>query len=310
MSTEIKPFSFTDLPKLSRKEVQLNNLFFSNLFSFERKDNLQKKIADTLHELLQKNATATLDNVEIVQLNDYLKSSSENNCFCIISFPPKTGLFFLEISFELAKSLIYSILGKEGQIPTQSQILTEVEKGILGYIILKLLSILQEPEHNISGGQFQLINFFQDSKELSNYFENSFLFTAINFKLKLDQQQFFFRLLLSSDLTKNLATSLRDLDDNSSIWLACKRTFAVQVPLIAEIGQVSLHINDFKSLDVDDIIVLEGNHLQLKSLGLMGDVICKIGESEFGSLRGSLLLTKNGHYAVQVKDIMSARNLK
>ncbi len=309
MSTTAKLFYFSDLPKISKEEMRLNNLFYSRFVFPEKKEQLTMDVGTALQTLLQTTTTFTLDNIALQKTKFYLDSLQNNNCITIITFPPNTGVFFLDMPSEFAKTIVYRVLGKEDSVSGNDPEMTEVEQGIFTFVILKLLSALQASQNKDLGGQFQVIKIGQGSQTLSSHLSDDASLILVNFKVMINQQIYFLRLIVPPELLQSLTASVQNIDRQSTLKLGAKRAFAVQVPIIAEVSQISLHKSDFESLDVDDIIVLETNQVHLKSPGLTGDLHCKIGDQEFGSFKGTLLLTKSGRYAIQVKDLIAAQDL-
>ncbi len=309
MSTPAKLFYFSDLPKISKEEMRLNNLFYAHFLFPEKKVQLITDISHVLQTLLQTNVTLYLDQIVTQKSKFYLNTLQDSNCVTVLSFPPKIGCFFLDMPSGLAKTIVYRVLGKEDPMSTNDQEMTEVEQGIFTFVILKLLSLLQPYKNQDHGGQFQVIKIGQGSEALSPYLPDESSIVLLNFKGMINQQAFFVTIIISPELLQSLTSPAQNSDAQSALTLGIKRAFALDVPLIAEISQISLHESDFKSLDVDDIIVLETNQVHLKAPGLVGDVHCKIGTQAFASFRGTLLLTKSGRYAIQVKDIVAAQDL-
>lgn len=309
MSTPAKLFYFSDLPKISKEEMRLNNLFYAHFLFPEQKDQLTKDISHTLQTLLQTSVTLNLDHIGTQKGKFYLSTLQNNDCITVLSFPPKSGCLFLDMPSELAKTIVYRVLGKEDPISTNDQEMTEVEQGIFTFVILKLLSLLQPAHQQNPDGQFQVIKIGQGAPALTPYLSDESSLVLLNFNGMINQQAFFVKIIVSPELLQSLTAPVQNSDAQSAITLGIKRAFALNVPVLVEVGQISLPESDFKSLDVDDIIVLETNQLHLKVPGLVGDVHCKIGIQEFGSFAGTLLLTKSGRYAIQVKDLVAAQDL-
>ncbi|MDA0712652.1 MAG: hypothetical protein O2897_01520 [bacterium] len=307
MSTEVKKFHFSDLPKLTRLQVQVNNLFYSKLVDFDKVNDWEKIFSTTCSDTLQTAATITLDNMESFKARDYFNRISAHDCLCVSSLPPQSGLFFIDTPADLTKDLIYRVLGKDNETPNDDQALSEVEKGIFTYIVIKIIATLKSEKNLLGNNQVQILQTLQYDDALKHHVDEESILTILNFKLRLEQQTFFFRIILTAELITNLAKLTPTANHN--LQLAKIRAAAVKERIIVEVGQVALKAKDYKTLDIDDIIVLEESDLHLKQLGLKGEVFCKIGESEFGSFTGNLLITPNGRYAVQVKDLIAAKGM-
>lgn len=308
MSTEAKKFHFSDLPKLSRLQVQINNIFYSKIVDFDKVNEWETIFSASLSDTLQTSTRVTLDNMEIFKAKDYFNRISAHDCLCVSSLPPQEGLFFIDTPFDLTKNLIYRTLGKDSKTSDDDQGLSEVEKGIFTYIIVKIMASLKNQKIFFANNQLQILKTIQDEEALRHYVSDVSILTVINFKLSLDNQTFFFRIILTDELIRSLSKIIISTNNNN-LALAKIRSAAVVEPIIVEVGKVALKAKDYKTLDIDDIIVLEESNLHLKQLGLKGEVFCKIGESEFGSFSGNLLITPNGRYAVQVKDLIAAKGM-
>jgi flagellar motor switch protein FliM len=309
MSIPAKLFYFSDLPKISKEEVRLNNLFYSNFLFLEQKNQLTTYISSALQTLLQSNVTFHLDQIVTQKSNFFLGTLQNNDCITVLSFPPKTGCFFLDMPSELAKTIVYRVLGKEDPISSNEQEMTEVEQGIFTFVVLKLLSLLRPPQNQDPHGQFQVIKIGQGTATFSPYLSDESSLMVLNFRGMINQQAFFMKIVISPELLQSSTSPGQNSETQLAMTLGLKRAFAMHVPVIAEVSQVSLHESDFKSLDIDDIIVLETNQVHLKTPGLVGDLHCKIGDEGFASFKGSLLLTKTGRYAIQVRDLIAAQDL-
>jgi flagellar motor switch protein FliM len=308
MSTVAKPYLFSDAPKLTRAEAQLANSLFAYLGMSPFKAQIKDDVFGVLKELTRAKGSYALDNVEFISPNTYEKLLQNGCCIAAMAMPPKAGFFFVDLDTSLAKELVYRVLGKDSLPVSVGQTLSEVEQGIFSFVLLKILDTLQHAVDGDQIGQFQLLELGSNFETIASYCSKDDALALLNFKFKLEDQESYFRIVISPELIHSLSSSLQKNNEGAGAisQLGLRRSGALQIPIVVELGHVSLQPADVDALEVDDIIVLEGSDVHLKEPGLVGNVRCQIGSEEYGSFKGGLLLTKNGRYAVSVSDIVAA----
>ena len=292
MPKAINPFSFSALPKLSSADLQMANRIPDLKKILQTDDRLIVGLQNTLQTLTRENISFSFDNLSLTQTESYSQISQAGNCFAVLSHPLKNDFIFLETDANLAKNLIYKMLG--GDRPsTQTDRLSEVESGLLNFIILKMLNTWQSVA-------LKLVELGTSFDIVKKYLKPNSSLILLNYKISSAS---FCRITMSYELMGEFLNQPTNRNDDVSIGL--RRCAALQIPVVAEVGSVHLKPSELGALDIDDIIVLEDCGAHLKEPGLVGNVQAKIGTPEQGSFKGNILLTKNGRYALQVSNLVA-----
>lgn len=292
MSKAITPFSFSALPKLSSADLQMANRIPDLKKILQTDNHLIAELQNTLQTLTHDNISFSFDNLSLVQTEYYSQISQTGNCFIVLSHPLKNGLIFLETDENIAKNWVYKMLG--GDKPSvQTHQLSEVESGLLSFIILKMLNTWQ----NVS---LKLVELGPSFDLVKKYLKPNSPLILLNYKISAAS---FCRVAMSYELMGEFLN--KSSNHNNDVSIGLQRCAALQIPIVAEVGSVNLKPSELSALDIDDIIVLENCNAHLKEPGLIGNVQAKIGTPEQGSFKGNILLTKNGRYALQVSNLVA-----
>lgn len=297
MSTTPTPYAFADLPKLTKEQVVLANWLCDGLDFLSLSSDLKQDLEQLLKNTLQVDAT-----IQALAPTLATPDMASPNCFATLAIPPHAGTLFLELDPRLVKSVIYKVLGDVTKTPEDGIKISAAERGIFSFMGLKILQVVQTYIDANLGLRLQWISLGQETKPASPM-------VCMGFSIQLAELSSFARLWLPKETLgalQKIFVSKTTLPASEKIRVGLRRSLGLNLPLVVELGRVSLKPKEIASLEVEDIIVLEESVVHLKEPGLVGNVMCQLGDPTVGSVKGRLILTKSGRYAVQVLNIFGA----
>ncbi len=298
-------YQFSSLPRITREEAMAMNLLTKQI-GFVADSALQSSLAQTCKTLADSDLTFTLSHLGFV-FSQQLKQQTASESVCLIfSCGQDPHLGVLQIDLSLAKKMIYAALGSEATSTPENYPLTEIELGILTFFVVRLLSVAQEILTGPFISSIQMLSLGDQDAVLLELENTNARYLSITLQSQFKEAVGLVQLFLP---TVSLADNLLQLKNAPAPQpTVLDRIATVKLQIIANVGQVTLMATDMASLEVDDIIVLEGQQVHLKPTGLAGPIMCQLGEEEFATFWGTLLLTKNGRYAISLTHITFVAN--
>ncbi len=304
MPVEPKKYALSDLPKMTALQAKMTNTLVACMAPSITPSQLHVALNSEISEILRVESSLALDDMQIISHDVMSHTFAAPDCFIAVAAPPKAGFCFVSIQTSLAKEMIYRALGSD-QAPGASQdAISDVEKGILTFVVLKALRTIQEKMGDMAPGQLQVVA-VRDSFDGVQSYVQPLPYALLGIQVAYGSTRSYLRLLLPQGFFWGDKRVLQKNEDTQR-KNAIARVASVEVPILVQLGRVMLAPDDLKALEKDDIIVLEKGDIQLKEQGIVGKVKCQVGIQEYGSFTGRLLLAKSGHYAVQVGDVSTA----
>lgn len=265
-----------NLPKMSRAEAQLQNLALQ--CSSETKVGLSwlTEIQTLLSKLVHTNCTLTLAQTSVVATPELTGS------FFTVTWPPKSGFFWIECETKIFQKCAYLAIETPSVPENLDPKLSNLETGIVKYLLTRLLETTQE--------SFEII----DSKE----FPKVPLF-CLSFKLLVGDRNSYVRLWASTDLLESLVS---ESVTGSALELGKTRAILAKIPLRIELAKISVTPEEVKNLEPGDVVILEDYSSRAVD-GFLGEPACAI-------LKGSLNSDETtGRYSFSILDISAIKEL-
>lgn len=255
-----------NLPKLTREEVKLINLVATCSSMANQALAWLPGIQEVLSKLVK--TTCTLEFTR----SSFESSPKITGGFLQITWPPKAGFIGIECDTKTLQHCAYQVI--ESTVPEDlDPKLSNLETGIIMHMLARVFESTKE--------SFQ----FSDSQELPKT-----LTLCLSFKLTLGDLNSYVKLWISPEL-------LTPIPAKSALELGKTRCMSAEIPLRIELGKVALTQEEFKNLEVGDIIILENS--SLKSVdGFLGD-------PSYATLKGALSTNETtGFYSLFIQELL------
>ena len=289
-------FVFSGLPRVTHAEAAL----------VERLEWLLPATVNTagwlgrLQETLETEVTLALHHVEAVKAADLPRLLSRPSFFAALSPAPHASRALLELELGLAHATVDAMLGGGGD-PVQARTLTDIEEGVLGYLVLELLKALSEGmEPSLPRMRLESIPRTPEQAAEAVGLETHLL--AVQFRVGLGAQSGFARVLIPASV---LGVSRPPRQDAG--WRARRRAewernagrlSNVSAWLRAEVGYAEIASSDLGALQVRDVVLLDRVTARPHK-GETGPAVLRLGRGRVGRMEAELLL-EDGQYKAKI----------
>ncbi|RKD27777.1 flagellar motor switch protein FliM [Caminicella sporogenes DSM 14501] len=248
-------------------------------YDFRRPDKFAKDQLRTL-QIIHENFSRLLNtflsgylrtyiNVEVIsveQLTYYEFSNSISNpaVLGIINFKPMSGQVILDISTDIAFTMIERVLGGTGKLVKEVRSFTEIELTLLKKIIIKINKLLTESWENIVELNPSLDK-IETNSQFAQIVSPNETIALITMSIKVGNIEGLINIciphLVIEPIIQKLSTKLWFSSNNKEISDSEKKALQVglkkaNVEVKAIIGESTITVGDFLNLQVGDVIPL------------------------------------------------------
>ena len=292
--TQIVPFHFDRLPKVSSRDVRILESLLALLPRIGFADELRQSLCRLLTTQVglpfsfhhQKSATGAMA--------EMCRTLPREGIYLVFGLAPFQEKAFLEMDPFLAHAAIDKLLGGTGKPSASPRSLTEIEEGVLSYLFLKVLSEIYERCGQSARVHFRLEGFVKSSEELSSLASPKESVVMITLRLSLGKESGYARLVLpAAFLQKAFLESDIEISPGtraSTYFEARLQNLGfLQTELWAEIGRTTLKATDLQGLEPGDVVLLESTLARLQGKAVEGRLSLRVGRGEKGSFRSQIL---------------------
>lgn len=275
----IKPYDFKRPDKFSKDQIRTLDMLHENFARF-----LNTYLAMHLRTIVH------LDLVSVDQLSyeDFIQSVPNPSVISIFQMQPLKGNAILEINPNIVFAIIDRLFGGPGLPPVKSRPLTDIETAIVKRVIGKMLESLQEAWKQVTEFEPKLEG-FETNPQFTQIVPPNDIVAVVTIQAKIGQAEGLINLCLPHLVLEPIIPKL-----TTSYWIATGSRSSVesatavqrklektQVPLIVELGQLSLAMGELINLGKGDVLQLDTNvNSELKLLvGPNRKFTCKPGLS-------------------------------
>lgn len=276
----IQPYRF-QLAKLSSKQLQLEQALFSLLGSDDVSSVLQK----SFEKFAQIHPHFHLETWRTETGTEAASKFSDQSISLVISLPNRKLPFVLELDFSTARQLIEHTLGGREMNEISGTALTEIEQGVLQYLVLQILAELNDA----SGGRKTLqLQRMLATREAAAFLPDDDLFVALTFRLHERGLNHFVRCLFPHRL---LAEELAQQPISARPSFSKKELQNFQfiyTDLWAEAGETALSVSEIQQLEPGDVLLFDQSRVEWHAGKIQGEICLRVGLGEHGTLQGKL----------------------
>ncbi len=261
-SIHIPTYSFQQLPTVTREEIEFFNRWSEIAPAELLPPDLPTQLFSTLEPFIHGSISwewAT---------SSRILSYQQVQQFCVpptlllqIALLPMDQRVWVEFSPHLARVMLDRALGGSGSNVEEGIPLSEIEKGIFTYLILKILRGLQETWGNQLQVELRLEGIHASLYALQDTISQSTTFYHKEMRLQYLGQHGFARLYSPTNLVYEMINSLPQLHNSPQEYdffrQKIHRVADTQVQGFLRVGTVDLSEADFVGLQTDDIILIQ-----------------------------------------------------
>ena len=294
--TSVKPFQFKNLPSYSRAQANCLQSLSAYLSQRPFQSGFRTHICEILQDALK--VPAKLSGVDIQPLDTQAlkKMLPAQGCFALLGAAPGTHKIIADLDSTLVTQAIDRLLGGDGQTEVIRRNLTQVEQGVVSFMLLKLIGAFYDGWTSGREIALTLDDFVGTREELEDIIEDDTDYYLLGLKASLGDCIGYARILLPAHFidtfSKPVAQSGGTPEEHEYMRQTLRQIADHEVELKVEAGRLELSSEDIATLEAGDIIILENHQLALSPEGPTGNISAHIGEGKNGCLQGQLQIAE------------------
>lgn len=210
----------------------------------------------------------------------YLEKLPPQGLFLVLGIPPVEERAFVEIDTSFGLAMIDRLLGGGGEVPAFLRSLTEIEEGVLSYLVLKLLARFHERSDRTPGSHFRLYEIRSLSEELASLVKPGSSSLVVMIGMAMGDRTGYARFILPapfvqkafSEPAKEFAESDHRYYENRLESLGFIKT-----DLWAEVGRSTVKANELEALHPGDVMLLEETSAGFHEGKIQGRLMLRAG---------------------------------
>lgn len=286
---KVKLYDFRRPNKFSKDQLRTMQVIY---------ENYSRLMASYLSGILRSFCQADVISVEPQTYYEFINSLPDPVVLGVMDFRPLSGSAIMEISPDIAFTIIDKLLGGCGRLLNSKRDFTEIEISLIQRIINKLVFLMNEPWANVINTDFKLDR-VETNPQFAQFISPNETIAIITMNISIGEVEGIINICIPHMVVEPIIDQLSTKywyssgvgknGDNDQSHLLAKRIEDTCVDLKAVLGVIEISVREFIGLQIGDVITLERQVKDEISL-VVG------GREKFSGIIG----TRNNKYAVQI----------
>ncbi len=305
----VRPFQFTGLPRRTRAQLALEESVSTFLSRRPYVPDFPPQLAGMLERYLKVPCKIMPPEVHSIARPDLPGLLPKVGCLLLIGAAPGEQKILVDLDMGVASFVIERLLGGSGDADRIQRPLTEIEEGVLSFLLLKVLTQLHDGIENGHELALTLDHFASkvDDVEQALDAENSFVMLGV--RLGLGKLVGYVRIFLPGALvTQSFGHPVPQSGGSAEDYNYMRHTLQAlgELPVLGrvEVATLDLGPEDIAGLELGDIIILENHQINKTPNGVVGSVFIKIGAGENGGVQAHILEDESEQTRLQIDQIV------
>lgn len=290
MDAQPRPYSFKNLPKRSQVQVTLEASLRHYLGQEPFQEGFVEQLSQTVSDHLKLPCQfSPAVEVRAVDLDKARKILPETGCFVVVGASPTEHKILIDLDTNLSSLCIDKLLGGKGDSGRIVRALTEIEQGVLSFILLKVLHHFHQGWQGGSQIALTLDRIVAKDEDAFGFLEDSPQLCMVGTRIGLGKRVGYARIFMPGGLlteTFGATPPQQGNEDLSTLRQRLQVCGDIVVPLRFQVADIDLDDDDLRSLEPGDIVLLENHELSLGPTGAQGLATARLGLGRNGYLRG------------------------
>lgn len=289
---QAKNYDFKRPAKFSKEHLRTLEIIF---------EHYGRLVSTNLPVYLRKNVQVNVASSETVTFSEFTNSLSNPVILGIVDFKPLQGNIIIDLSTNLAYTMVDRMLGGQGTPLEKNRDFSEIELSIIEKMLVICMQLMRDPWKNVMD-----INPVLDKVETNSQFAQIIapndMVAIVTLNVKIGEVQGFMNMCLPYFTLEDIMDKL-----NTRYWYANMQAVAdedyeehisslirrVDIPIKAVLGKSVITVSDFANLQVGDVIRLD-THVDSELPVYVGNI------RKFTALPGA----SKENYAVRVVSVI------
>lgn len=257
-SSEVKviDYDFKRPAKFSKEHLRTLELIF---------DHYGRLLSTNLPVYLRKNVQVNVASSETITFSEFSNSLANPVILSIINFRPLTGDIVMEITSNIGFAIVDRMLGGQGTTLDKTRDFSEIEMAIIEKMVTICMQLLREPWKNVIDIN-PVLERIETNPQFAQIIAPNEMIAIITLNIKIGDVEGFMNVALPfvtiESIIDNLNTkfwfsTMADYTDEEGAEYIEKMLKKVEVPVKAVLGNSTITVNDFRTLQIGDIIRLD-----------------------------------------------------
>ena len=252
----IKNYDFARPAKFSKEHLRTLEIIF---------EHYGRLLSTNLPVYLRKAIQVEVMNSEAVSYSEFSNALSNPVLLGIINFAPLKGNIILEIASNLGYAMVDRMLGGEGEPLEKTREFSEIELLIIERILTVCVNLLHEPWENVVDIHPRLER-IETNSQFAQIISPSEMIAIVTINIKIGDVEGLMNVCLPyltlEDIMDKLNTkywysTMQDKDEQQYVDAIETLISKAPIPMKAVLGNSTISVSDFSSLQVGDIIRLD-----------------------------------------------------
>jgi flagellar motor switch protein FliM len=289
---QVKNYDFTRPSKFSKEHLRTLEIIF---------EHYGRLLSTNLPVYLRKNIQVEVMNSEAVTYMEFSNALSNPVLLGIVNLDPLEGNIIVEMASQLGYTIVDRMLGGEGEPIDKMRDFSEIELLIIERVMTACVQLLREPWENVVDIHPRLER-IETNSQFAQIISPSEMIAIVTINIKIGEVEGLMNICLPYITlepvmdklnTKFWYSSMQERDEMKYAGDIESMISKVDVPVTAILGNSSISVADFSSLQIGDIIRLDSKVNQELSV-YAGDI------KKFTALPGAI----GDKYAVRITSII------
>jgi flagellar motor switch protein FliM len=309
-----RPFQFTNLVKLTRAQVALFESMCLYISERPMAPGFIHELEGLLGQIFRGGCRIMRGELRAVSRSEINTLTPQLGCFAIVGAQPSAQKIIVDMDAGLCALAIDRILGGAGDAARMQRPWTDVETGILSFVLLQLIAQVQAGMHSGRELSLTLDRVVTSLDTVAEIVDQASGYHQLGYRLDLGGRIGYGRILIPDGLVSERFSATPKTPTPTAQELVgmrrnllCLRDAAVQFRAI--VTHLDLSLDDIANVEVGDIIVLEEHRLKKTPDGIEGEVYLKLGSAKHAHLVARLNYETSGTH-LEIIDMVSTAHLE
>lgn len=280
----IKPFPFELIPKVSSQEASL----IEALDLFTPSKQLIPWIDKVIAHEIRSSFSCQQEQARPVEMAAFLRSSPSKGVYFILGMEPVPQKAVLELDPFLARLMIDRLLGGSATLSAAdlTEPLSEVDEGVLSYLMLKVLAGIFEQSGKSSRVHYRLDDIQSSPEKILQSISPHDRGILISFRVTVGEKAGYARFVLPDPLIQK---AICDPTQKKNPMKSFSRVESFQTEVWAEVGRSLLREKDLQELEPGDVVLLQETMAHVETGKIEGTLPIRVGYGKHGMIRGRIV---------------------
>jgi flagellar motor switch protein FliM len=301
----VRPFTFSSLKRMTRDQVALEATMLAYFDGRPFAPDFASGLAELLGRYFKEPCKLVPPETKVVSRRDLGALLPSITCIAVLGAAPSDRKILVDLDLTLASLAIERLLGGSGESDRIQRPLTEIEEGVLSFLLLKVLAYFHGGIETGRELALTLDRFATKLDDVLALVDAETDFVSVGLRVSAGKHVGHARVLLPGSLvTERFGKPVRQggASPAERVYMAALLETVGETPVTAtiELAQLpDLSPADVAQLEPGDIIVIDGRQVAKTPDGLEGVVFVRLGTGKNGGLRCALRGGDAQHLEIQ-----------